>query len=51
MKTLTNAEIVGILERMDCQDESLCNDCPLERECLHYLTGDCCGSCFEKDET
>ena len=49
MKTLTNDEIIYILELCryaDCKSE----DCPLWKECLHYFTGEECGSALEVEE-
>ena len=50
MKTLTNDEIIYILENVcNCTEcRNLC--CPLADECLYYFTGEKCGSALEEED-
>lgn len=51
MKTLTNSEIIYIISHCHYCDDGVVEDCPFEKECLYYYTGEKCGSCLEiKDE-
>ena len=48
MKTLTNEEVIFIIENCSaCSGSVICENCPLVTECLHYYTGENCGSCLE----
>lgn len=50
MKTLTNEEIIFIIENVCEQGRKCLDNCPLAAECLHYFTGEDCGSALENDE-
>lgn len=47
MKTLTNEEIIFIIENV-CEEGRKClANCPLKKECLYHFTGEKCGSALE----
>ena len=52
MKNLTNKEIIFMLEKCegDAPNEKSCDYCPLAAECLHFYTGENCGSALEKED-
>lgn len=53
MKTLTNEEVLYLLVRCevkDCQKNKCVPNCPLWKECLHFLSGENFGSCLEEEE-
>ena len=50
MKTLTNEEIISIIENV-CEHTPKCFvECPLVKECLYYYTGEKCGSALESQD-
>lgn len=51
MKNLTNDEIIFIIENI-CESGRKCFEekCPLHKECLHFYTGENCGSALEEEE-
>lgn len=50
MKTLTDDEIIYILDNLcNFTYEEKCINCPLQKECLHYFTGEDCGSALENN--
>lgn len=41
MKTLTNEEIIKIIDHCNYTESNYCErECPLFKECLYYYTGD-----------
>lgn len=50
MKTLSNEEIIFIIENVCDQGRKCLDDCPLAAECLYYYTGEKCGSALEKGD-
>lgn len=53
MKTLTNEEIMYLLEKCevrDCKRNECVSKCPLWKECLHFFSGEKIGSCLEEKE-
>lgn len=50
MKTLTNDEIIFLIERCEGDGVHGCDECPLAAECLHWFTGENCGSALEKED-
>lgn len=49
MKLLTNEQILFIIEEV-CESAYCMDDCPFQKECLYYYTGEKCGSCLEKED-
>ena len=50
MKTLTNEEIIFIIENV-CEEGRKCfKNCPFTKECLYYYTGEKCGSALERQD-
>lgn len=53
MKTLTNEEIIYLIDEVCTRitkNSQVCDNCPLAAECLHYFTGENCGSTLENNE-
>ena len=50
MKTLTNEEVIYLLERCGAEQNKCIPNCPLWKECLHYFMGEDTGSCLEEKE-
>lgn len=53
MKTLTNSEIVFLLEACgvnDCKEAECEKYCPLSKECYYHFTGEKVGSCLEEEK-
>ena len=51
MKTLTNEEIIQLIEQCGVAVCEKVPNCPLKDECLHYYTGENCGSALEEKES
>lgn len=51
MKTLTNEQIIYLIDRVCCNDpeDTVCENCPLALECLHWFTGENCGSALDEE--
>lgn len=47
MKTLTNEEVIFIIENVCEQGRKCLENCPLQKECLYFYTGEKCGSALE----
>lgn len=47
MKTLTNAQIITMINRCSAGSRDECENCPLGDECLYYFTGEECESVLE----
>jgi hypothetical protein len=52
MKTLTNDEIIQIVNNcLRSEEAHYCElHCPLFKECLHWYTGEECGSALEQGD-
>lgn len=49
--TLTNDQIIYIVDHCKQTNSFYCEvHCPLFAECLHWYTGENCGSALEEDE-
>lgn len=50
-KLLSNEEVVLMIDNChNIDDDRYCDICPLAKECLHFTTGENCGSCLEIDD-
>ena len=50
-KLLSNEEVILLVDNCHkYDDDRFCDKCPLVKECVHWYTGENCGSCLEIDD-